>query len=146
MWNPSRFFGVVTLWLYATAVGVLWFLPIGAWFLAVSAWAPKNPFLWGLVPPCAIFAVEKLLRRTSWLGEQIANRIDGWVPLAFNVHVAGPGPGVKVNDEHFSIPANLLDWIDPRPLLASPELWIGIGVGLLLVFLAVQGRRYRTEA
>jgi hypothetical protein len=127
-------------------VGVLWFLPVGAWFLAVSAWAPKNPFLWGLVPPSAIFAVEKLLRGTSWLGEQFASRIDGWVPLAFNVHVGGPGPGVKVNEQHFAIPANLLDWIDPRPLLASAELWIGIVVGLLLVFLAIQGRRYRTEA
>jgi ABC-2 type transport system permease protein len=146
MWNPPHFFEAVTLWIYATAVGVLWFLPVAAWFLAVSAWAPKNPFLWGLVPPGAVFAVERLVRGSSWVGDQISNRIEGWVSLAFNTHVSGPGPGVKINGEHFGVPTNLLAWIDPRPLLASPRLWIGIAIGLLFVFLAVQGRRYRTEA
>jgi len=146
MWNPPHFFEAAVLWLYATAVGVFWFLPVGAWFLAVSAWAPKNPFLWGLVPPGALYAVEKMLRGSSWVGDQISSRIEGWLSLAFNTGVVGTGPGFKVDGKHVGVPANMLDWIDPRPLLASPQLWIGIAVGLLLLFLAIQGRRYRTDA
>jgi ABC-2 type transport system permease protein len=146
MWNPPHFLEAFVLWSYATLVGVFWFLPVGAWFLAVSAWAPKNPFLWGLVPPGALFAVEKLVRGSSWLGDQISNRAEGWMSLAFNTGLAGPGPGARIEGKHIGVPANLLDWINPQPLLASPQLWIGIAVGLLLVFLAIQGRRYRTEA
>lgn len=147
MWNPQVYFSSVVLWFYAVLVGAIWYFPVGAWFLAVSAWAPKNPFLWGLVPPGALFAVEKLIRGKSWVGEQIAQRIDGWMPLAFNAHVGGAAAkGLKVNNEPLVIPANLLDWIDPRPLFSSPALWLGIAAGLALVFLAVQGRRYRTEA
>lgn len=145
MWNPPNFLSAVILWCYATAVAVFWFFPVGGWFLAVSAWAPKNPFLWGIVPPAALLVIEKSLRGgRSWVGEQISDRIYGWFPLAFNLH--SNAKAAQPGDEHFVMPARMLDLIDPRPLLASPALWIGIGVGLLLVFLAVQGRRYRTEA
>jgi ABC-2 type transport system permease protein len=145
MWNPGNFLSAMVLWLYATAVSVFWFLPVCAWFLAVSAWAPKNPFVWGIVPPAALLVVEKLLRGgQSWVGEQISYRISGWLPLAFDVHANGKA--LNVSDEHFVMPEHFLDWIDPRPLVASPALWVGMLVGLLLVFLAVQGRRYRTEA
>jgi ABC-2 type transport system permease protein len=147
MWSAMPFGSAVVLWFYATAVFVLWFLPVCAWFLAVSAWAPKNPFLWGLVPPAALWALERLSRGTSWLGDQITSRIDGWFPLAFNTHVAGgSASGISIDGKHAAIPANLLEWIDPWPLLASPQLWIGIVLGIAFVFLAVQGRRYRTEA
>jgi ABC-2 type transport system permease protein len=146
MWNPAHFFQAMILWVYATAVCVLWFLPVAAWFLAVSAWAPKNPFLWGLVPPAALIAIERLLRGSSWVGDQLSDRLQGWVSLAFDTSTKGVDHGVKFNGGHVHVPANLLDWIDPRPLLASPRLWVGIAVGLLFVFLAVQGRRYRTEA
>lgn len=148
MWNPPQFLDAIVLWFYATAVGVFWFFPVCAWFLAVSAWAPKNPFLWGLVPPAALFAVEKLVRDgRSWLGEQIFDRIDGWLPLAFHVPSSGAvAKGAEAANRHWTVPAHLFDLIDPRPLLASPGLWIGIAVGLLLAFAAVQGRRYRTEA
>jgi ABC-2 type transport system permease protein len=146
IWNATNYANAVILWFYGTAVGVFWFFPVCAWFLAVSAWAPKNPFLWGLVPPGALFVVEKLVRGTSWVGDQISNRIDGWLPLAFNMHASGARGNIDVDERHVVIPHNILDWIDPRPLLVSPGLWLGIAVGLLLVFLAVQGRRYRTEA
>ena len=146
MWNPSHFLEAVILWVYATAVGVLWFLPVAAWFLAVSAWAPKNPFLWGLVPPAALVAVERLLRGSSWVGDQLVDRMQGWIALAFNTGMKGTGQGASFEGEHVSVPANLLHWINPGPLFASPRLWLGIAVGLLFVFLAVQGRRYRTEA
>jgi ABC-2 type transport system permease protein len=147
MWNPRYFFEAATLWGYVLVVGVLWFLPVAAWFLAVSAWAPKSPFLWGLVPPGALFALEKIVRGTSWIGDQIADRIAGWMPLAFDAGVMSPG-GLKVTVDgtRRAIPTDLLSLINPSGLLSSPRLWIGLLVGALLVFVAIQGRRYRTEA
>jgi ABC-2 type transport system permease protein len=145
-WNPHYLVDATVLWTYLTAVGVLWFLPLAAWFLAVSAWAPRNPFLWGLVPPAALFVLGKVFRGTSWAADLVSDRIGGFLSLALNTGAAGPGPGVTVNDQHLAVPASLISWIDPSRLLASPRLWGGLVVGALLVVAAVQGRRYRTEA
>lgn len=146
MWNPSHFLEAMVLWAYSTAVCIFWFLPVAAWFLTVSAWAPKNPFLWGLVPPAVIAAFESMFRGSSWVAHQLVDRVQGWIPLAFDTGANGLGQGVRNNGEHLNVHANLLTWIDPRPLLASPRLWVGIVVGILFFLLAVQGRRYRTEA
>ena len=146
MWNSGYLLEAAALWGYLTAVGVLWYLPLAAWFLAVSAWAPKNPFLWGLVPPAALLVLGKIIPGTSWLADLITDRIGGFLSLSLNTAIRGPGPGVSVNDRHLAIPTSLVSWIEPGHLFASPRLWGGLAIGVLLVFVAIQGRRYRTEA
>ena len=43
----------------------LWYAPIYAWLLLVSAWARRAPLLWAVLPPLAIGAVEKIAFNTS---------------------------------------------------------------------------------
>jgi len=146
MWNAYYLKDGMVLLAYLSVVSMFWFVPLAGWFLSVSAWAPRNPFLWGLVPPAALFVLGKVIPGVSWAGNLVADRIGGFLALSLTVGVPGAGPGVMEGDGHLVVPASLTSWMDPARLFASPRLWIGLVVGGLLIFAAVQGRRYRTEA
>ena len=46
-------------------VHALWHAPIYAWLLLVSAWAPRAPLLWAVLPPIAIGFFEKMAFDTT---------------------------------------------------------------------------------
>src|SRR6185312_9685659 len=42
----------------------LWYAPLYAWLLLVSAWATRVPFLWAVLPPAALIVVERIAFNT----------------------------------------------------------------------------------
>jgi hypothetical protein len=55
----------------------LWYAPIYAWLLLVSAWARRAPFLWASLPLLAIGVVERIAFNTSHFGAMLAHRMIG---------------------------------------------------------------------
>ena len=55
----------------------LWYAPIYAWFLLVSAWARRAPLLWAVLPPLAVAAVEKIAFNTSHVAAILQHRFLG---------------------------------------------------------------------
>src|SRR5207249_2492959 len=55
----------------------LWYAPIYAWLLLVSAWARRAPFLWAVLPPFAVAAVEKIAFNTSHIAAILQHRFAG---------------------------------------------------------------------
>src|SRR5438093_3450265 len=55
----------------------LWYAPIYAWFLLVSAWARRAPLLWAVLPPLAVVSVEKIAFNTSHIAAFLQQRFVG---------------------------------------------------------------------
>jgi len=133
-WAPPLFeMELVTL--YGTTVLVLWHAPIYMWLLLVSGWARRATFLWAVLPPLAIAAVEYIAFHTSYVGSMLQDRLFGFAAGAFDLKDKN---GVPV-DPHF-IP---LTQLAPGRFLSSPSLWIGLIVAAALLAAAVRLRRYR---
>ncbi len=66
-----------TLLYHLLAYHSLWWAPIYAWLLLVSAWARRAPFLWAVLPPMAIAVVEKIAFNTSHFASLLARRFSG---------------------------------------------------------------------
>lgn len=76
LWGPAPF---ISMWFAAAAnyfVYALWVLPILAWLLLASAYAPKAPMIFAVVPIIAIVGAEAIFNGgKTWLGEALLDRI-----------------------------------------------------------------------
>jgi ABC-2 type transport system permease protein len=131
-WAPPLFqMDLVTLY----GLIVLWHAPLYMWLLLVSGWARRATFLWAVLPPLTICAVEYIAFHTSYLGSLLQDRLFGFAAGAFDLKDKS---GVPV-DPHF-IP---LTQLAPGRFLSSPSLWVGLIVTAALLAAAVRLRRYR---
>src|SRR5207247_1590970 len=73
----------------------LWYAPIYAWFLLVSAWARRAPLLWAVLPPVVVGAVEKAAFNTSHFAAIVQHRFVGgpsvgWPPTGVSMEAMTP--------------------------------------------------------
>ncbi len=113
---------------HLVTVHVLWYAPIYAWFLFISAWARRAPFLWAFLPPLALAAFEKITFHTSYVADLLRNRVAG-------------GSEASMGGNNFA--ANPHMPLTPGSFLSEPGLWIGLLVAAALIAAAVRMRRYR---
>jgi len=132
-WGPPLFEMDLVL-LYSVIVMVLWHAPLYMWTLLVSGAVRRATFLWAVLPPLAIGAVEKIAFNTSYFGSMLLNRLIGFEG-AF--HLTDKS-GVAI-DPHF-IP---LEQLAPGQFLSNPSLWLGLAVAAMFFAAAVRLRRYQ---
>jgi ABC-2 type transport system permease protein len=133
-WGPPLLEMEVVL-LYGVIVMVLWHAPLYMWMLLVSGWARRATFLWAVLPPLAIAALEYIAFHTSYLGSMLQDRLFGFAAGAFDLKDKN---GVPI-DAHF-IP---LEQLAPGRFLSIPSLWLGLIVAAIFFAAAVRMRRYR---
>ena len=107
----------------------LWYAPIYAWLLLVSAWAPRAPFLWAFLPPFVIWGVEKIAFRTTHFVGMLLYRL------------TGPEPATTTARS-----GNLMEMMSaltPVQFFSTPGLWVGLAVAAIFLAAAVRLRRYR---
>jgi ABC-2 type transport system permease protein len=125
--------GRMTLVLAYGLVAVsLWWAPVYAWLLLVSAWAKRAPFLWAVLPPLALCLVEKIAFDTGNLWSVITYRLGGAFEAAFSY----PQKGDEVAHD-------VLPHIDLGGFLATPGLWSGLVFAVACIAGAVWFRRNR---
>ncbi|MBQ4853451.1 hypothetical protein IMW82_01985 [Rhodanobacter sp. B2A1Ga4] len=130
---------------------VLWALPSVGWLLLCSAWARNKPFLWAVALPVASGLV------ISWFGLMgVFNLPATW--FWKNIVQRGllstfPGTGSMFNTNGDSIvhvsgnpSMDFMDLANTYQLLASPDLWIGVVIGLGLLAGAIWFRRWRDDS
>jgi ABC-2 type transport system permease protein len=135
LWKQLPFFQLEAVLFYSLAVMALWYAPIFAWLLLISAWARRATFLWAILPPLAIALVEFITFHSVHFGSLLADRFFGFAPRAFNYMM----PDGSMVDPHF-IP---IRQITPGRFLATPGLWIGLVFATAFLAAAVRLRRYR---
>ena len=116
------------LFIHLMAGHGLWYAPIYAWFLLVSAWAPRAPLLWAVLPPFAVGALEKIAFNTSHFAAIVQHRF-----------VSGP----SISGAAMGMSMESMTQFRLGELLTSPSLWIGFAVATAFLAAAVKLRRHR---
>jgi len=124
----------------------LWQAPFVGWFLFVSAFARRSPFLMAVLPILILPMLEKTLFGSTLLAQAFFVRSAN-VPLFRGLRTGdlffyeGPGvPGIEASG--FA----LLPLLDLSRFLLSPGLWLGLVVCGLFTSAAIYVRRYRDES
>ncbi|HEY6349117.1 MAG TPA: ABC transporter permease [Candidatus Angelobacter sp.] len=131
LWTQLSLSQTLLMLLYhLVTVHVLWYAPIYGWLMLVSGWARRAAFLWAVLPPLAICALEKAVFNTSHFLAMLEYRVNGPQDFVFPAH------GGKVG----------MDWmkhLDLGGFLSTPGLWTGLVVAAAFLVVAVRLRRYR---
>ena len=130
LWTHLSLFQMWLMLLYhLLAIHALWYAPIFAWLLLVSAWARRMAFLWAALPLLAIGVVEKIAFNTSHFAATLGNRLGG----------GSEGAGFTAGGMSMDPLAHL----NPGQFLISSGLWIGLAVAAAFLAAAVRLRRYQ---
>jgi ABC-2 type transport system permease protein len=122
LWTQLALFHQSQMLLYhLMTVHGLWYAPLYAWLLLVSAWARRVAFLWAVLPLLAIGFAEKIAFNTSHFAAWLFYRFSG--PESFSMDLmTSPNPG---------------------KFFSTPGLWIGLVLAAAFLVTAAQLRRYR---
>ncbi len=141
MWQPEALMGGFVIALLWCFTAVLWYAPVISYLMLVSAWAPKAPFLWAVLPPVGIVLLERVALYSSYAGDFIAYRLFGLYKLLGS---QDHPEGMNENDDIAKI--TQLDLVGSiREFYSSPDLWLGVIAAGLLLAAAMWVRRYRDE-
>lgn len=133
--------GAATLWtrlplvemslvmVYGLTVHALWHAPLYGWLLLVSAWARRMPFLWAVLPPLGLVAIETIAFQTSYVCSLVKYRLAGGMEEAFILEGNGSDATIRLTQ------------LDPSGFLSSPGLWSGLVAAALLLATVVRLRR-----
>ena len=124
----------------AVAAAVLWFAPITAYLLLVSAWARRNVWLWVLLPPVILFVTEYFALRTDHVWNMLMYRLGGVFThpgMAFSRPHVLADQGQTLN--------MLFVNVDPLPVFSNVDTWLGVGVAALLIVATIRIRQYRDD-
>lgn len=146
--NPFKAWAMVLISYLAAAV---WFLPLHGWLLLVSAFAPRIPLLFAVLPP-VIFAILQIwitFLKTFTLNTSLFGLIGDWVAnspaiLAVEVHDGRGGPSLGIpltgDFDHAVTVANIID------RLFSLQMLYGLAVSAVFLAGALWLRHRATES
>ena len=139
-WDAGTWFQIQWVSLVAVAAAVLWFAPITAYLLLVSAWARRNVWLWVLLPPVILFVTEYFALRTDHVWNMLMYRLGGVFThpgMAFSRPHVLADQGQTLN--------MLFVNVDPLPVFSNVDTWLGVGVAALLIVATIRIRQYRDD-
>jgi ABC-2 type transport system permease protein len=116
--------------LYGVAIHALWFTPLYGYLLLVSAWAPRAPLLWAVVPILALAAAEKIALGSAFVLSVVRYRFVGAMTEGF-------APGA------FHGAVTQSSQLEPARFFASPNLWLGLAFAAACIYGAIRLRRHR---
>jgi ABC-2 type transport system permease protein len=126
LWAQGSFFHFsLDLFYHMLTVHGLWYAPLYAWLLLVSASAPRAPFVWAVLPPFVIWGVEKMAFNTTHFLSLLT------------VRLTGP------SDPEMPPNADFMRTLIPHHFFDQPGLWGGLAVAAVFLAIAVRLRRYR---
>jgi ABC-2 type transport system permease protein len=138
-WNTYEWLRAELVMLLITATAVLWYAPLAAYLLLVSAAARRAPILWATLPLVLGPVLEWVAFGSRHLLDFISYRINGiwWLLGIHNTHI--------ISKHEVRAVGTALEVLNFRGLLTSIDLWLGLAVAAALVYAAVRIRRYRDD-
>ncbi|WP_147306718.1 MULTISPECIES: hypothetical protein [unclassified Wenzhouxiangella] len=151
-WLPAS---LPRLWL-VMALGLLvqglWLMPIYAWLVFCSSWAPRVPILVAVAVPAAISLLQHAWSMLSSfslpqfnLGRIVLERLgSGLIPSNIGWQVESRNGQVDMGDVTFSEDV-FMSFSNSLDFLLRPGMWIGLLIALALLAGAVWFRRRATD-
>ena len=149
LWAPASPLKIAGNLIASIPVYALWAMPTIGWLMLCSAWAKSKPFLWAIMIPlfAGIFVWWFGLMRvfeldTVWFWKNFVARAlfsvapVSWLDAAHLPVIHADGP------EAVSSAINLGTMYS---VLLTPQLWIGVVVGVAMIFASIRLRRWRDE-
>jgi ABC-2 type transport system permease protein len=139
-WDAGTWLRVQGVSLVAVVAAVLWYAPITAFLMLVSAWARRSVQLWVLLPPVILIMMERIALGSNHLLAILLYRLGG---VFETVGPTYPGFGGAAGQRRT---LNLV-WVnvDPFPVFANADLWLGVGLAALLIVATIRIRQYRDD-
>lgn len=109
---------------HLVTVHILWYAPLYAWLMLISAWSRRAPLLWAALPPFAIVVFEKVAFHTTYFQDFLISRFSG-----------GNGSSGGMLDPEMQM--------HPFHFVLAPGLWYGLFFAAAFLFAAARLRRYR---
>jgi ABC-2 type transport system permease protein len=127
--------------LYVILTTAIWYLPVAGWLLLVSAWAKRAVILWSILPPLALYIVERVFLGTHLVAHMLNKRLMGLPSVAYK------GGWTKDSDVnlHSHMPSSVWSFINAGGFFTNVQTWIGVAVGVVLIVAAIELRRRRAE-
>jgi len=126
LWRDLPFSDVIWInFKHLVAFHGVWYAPLYAWLLLVSAWATRVPFVWAVLPPLAIGVIERLTFNSSHFATLLQTYFFGSGGDMSGAHA--------MTMDMLAIPLDAL--------LLRPALWAGVAVSALFLFGATRLRR-----
>ena len=145
IWSAAPLFDTWIVTLVVLLAVPLWWAPFIGWFLFVSAFTKRSPFLTAFMPLIVLPMLEKIFLNSSYLATAFADRLN--LPLFTGTDLSD----LKLDnmDEVRTVAESgisLLSLLDLSGYFANPGLWAGMAVCGLLVTAAIYLRRYRDDS
>jgi ABC-2 type transport system permease protein len=144
MWDPQAIvagIGVAALW---CVTAMLWYAPFVGYLMLASAWAPRAPFLWAVLPPAALWILEAVVMRSEVIGGFITDRLFV-MPTMLRLHAETMGTTIEQAASKIERATSLDLYALLGAFYGSKELWLGVLAAALLLAAAMWVRRYRDE-
>jgi ABC-2 type transport system permease protein len=139
-WDAGTWLQIQWVSLVAFVAGVLWFAPITAFLLLVSAWARRSVWLWVFLPPVILMMMERIALGSSHVWNILWYRLGG---VFTHSAVTNPGFG-NAAGQHPTLNLLFVN-VDPMPVFANIDLWLGVCVAALLIVATIRIRQYRDD-
>jgi ABC-2 type transport system permease protein len=127
----------------------IWYAPIYAWLLLVSAWAQRSPFVWAVVPWVAAVVFERAMLGSTRLLGWLSQRFFGHFDAAFTTRETMEEVVSRLQQSGAAATSVVRNGSDHVPdvmrFLGTPSVWIGLLAAALLIAATVWLRR-RQEA
>ena len=144
MWQPEAILGGMAVAFLWCITAMLWYAPVISYLMLASAWAPKGPFLWAVLPPVGLWILERMVVGSEYVGEFISVRLFGLYRVIDDRPEAAVAAAGQVRGEIGEL--SNVDLVGSlRDFYGSPELWLGVLAAGLLLAAAIWVRRYRDE-
>lgn len=145
IWKSAPLFDTWAAMLIMLVALAVWISPFVGWFLFVSAFAKRSPFLFAFLPMIVIPMLERIVFSSQLFLTTLFERAPFKVPI------------VEIDEDSFDFEeesmvelaregVSLWSIIDLGRFLTSPSVWIGVAVCALFCAAAIYVRRYRDES
>lgn len=154
-WQPAQLLSNWLIYILGALIQALWLLPVWAWLLFCSSFAPRVPFLFAVAIPLLLAWVQKYLAliqsfdfNSTTILFYIAQRITNAV-LPLNVQArVGDGAmtlGLGESDDARELFDHALSLQYLWERLLDPSLWVGLMIALVFIVASVYFRRRATD-
>ena len=123
--------------------GVMWYAPIASYLLLVSVWARRNVFLWAVLPPVSLIALEGIFSHSTHVAEFLGRRFAGYID---EMNLNSQAFKQQVGNDQMPRVEEVFSAIDMSGMFTSAEAWAGIAAAAAMTFVIIRIRRHRDDS